>query len=314
MKILITEPKNFSHQALKNLKELGTIIFGPFTREELIDEIADVSILVLRLGHVIDNQVIEKAKNLKYILTPTTGLNHIDTSICKQKNVTVLSLFEETEFLSTIPSTSEHSWALLLSLIRQIPAAFDSVKKGDWERDSFKSSNLNALTIGILGLGRVGKQIAHIANAFNMKVYGYDSKNMNSIANVTLVDNISELMKVSDVLSIHVNLTEENKYLINKENLQYAKEGMYIINTSRGELINENDLVSYLASGKLKGVAVDVLDNELNAYKRNSSTLLAYAKGNDNVIITPHIAGVTKESMHMTEDFIVDKLLEVLKA
>lgn len=313
MKILITEPNNFSFKAIKRLEKLGETVFGPFTREELLDEISEASVLILRLGHVIDAQMINKAIKLKYILTPTTGLNHIDRVTCNKKNIKILSLFGESKFLSTIPSTAEHTWALILSLVRKIPEAFDSVKDGVWERDLFRSHNLNALSLGVLGLGRVGKQVAHIANALNMKVYGYDFKEIDSIPNVKVVANIIELMKVSDILSIHVNLTTKNKLLINKSNLQYAKSGMYIINTSRGELINEKDLVAYLVSGQLKGVAVDVLKNEFNTNLRNLSPLLAYAKENNNVIITPHIAGVTEESMQMTEDFIVNKLLEELK-
>lgn len=313
MKILIAEPKDFSEKSLSKLEALGTVIQGPFTKEELFKSISDVSVLVLRLKHLIDKELLEQAKNLEYILTPTTGLNHIDTVACRARGVKVLSLYGESEFLSSIPSTCEHTWALLLSLLRKVPEAFNAIKNDTWNRDDFRSHNLNALSLGVLGLGRVGKQVVKIANAFNMKVYGFDIAKIDPIENVILVDSVKELMEVSDILSIHVNLTDANKNLINKDNLRYAKQGMYIINTSRGELINENDLVFYLNSARLRGVAVDVLDKELNNKERNLSPLLAYSKENNNVIITPHIAGATIESMQMTEDFIVAKLFEELK-
>lgn len=123
---------------------------------------------MLRLGHFIDASFF-KDTQLRFVLTPTTGLDHIDLVAAQQENVETISLKGQTGFLEQIPSTAEHSWALMLSLLRKIPAAHQDVMRGNWDRDAFKSRNLNALSLGILGFGRVGKQIAEYAKAFGMQ-------------------------------------------------------------------------------------------------------------------------------------------------
>lgn len=312
MEILITEPENFSDAALRKLKMLGNVHLGPIQKKELPKKVSEVDVLVIRLSHLLDSTLIENAKKLKYIITPTTGLTHIDVEYAEKKNIEIISLKGEQDFLETIPSTAEHTWALLLSLIRNIPQSFEDVKSGKWNRDGFKGNNLNALSIGIFGFGRVGKQVARIAKCFNMQVFVYDKKEI-VLNDYEKLGSKEELFQKSDIISIHLDFCEDNKEIVNKELLKHLKKGSYLINTSRGELINEFDLVEFLENKTLKGVALDVLQNENNSLSLFVSPIINYAKSNNNIIITPHTAGATFQSMRMTEEFVVDKLIDRLK-
>jgi len=309
-KIVIAEPQDFSGAAEKQLLQLGSVTKGPFSGNQLKAACQDANVLVLRLGHYIDASFF-KDTQLQFILTPTTGLDHIDLVAAQQKNIEIISLKDKTGFLEQIPSTAEHTWALMLSLLRKITAAHQDVMKGNWNRDAFKSRNLNALNLGILGFGRVGKQIAKYAEAFGMNYRFFDTApelkdHLNS------AENLDEMLAQSDVLSVHIPLNAQNINFLNTEKLQHLKNGALLINTSRGEIIDEKAVVNALGNGKIAGVATDVLTDELHPEERNKSPLLAYARENETVIITPHIAGATLDSMHLTEEFVVGQLLKIV--
>lgn len=312
MKILITESENFSSKAIASLRNYFQVELANVNdREELILKIADFDIIFIRLGFKIDNDIINKAKNLKYILTATTGLDHIGVEYFESRGGKVISLKGETEFLGTIPSTAEHTWALLLSLIKKIPSSFQHVKKGEWDRNLFINSNLKEKRIGILGLGRVGKQVAKFAEAFEMEVGYHDIVPIKSeFKNFKTPE---ELFNWADIVTIHIPYTLENENFVDKELLSHIKRQSVIINTSRGGIWNEKEVAILIKKGKLNGVATDVLENELNMDSISSNPLVLLAQQNYNVIITPHIAGATKESMALTEEFIVDKFLKLFQ-
>lgn len=311
MKIIITEPLDFSDENLILLEEIAEVTIGPFSREELLKAVEDVDVLMLRLHHFIDSEMFRAAGKLKYILTPTTGLNHIDQLEAGKRKVDIISLKGETEFLAGIPSTAEHTWALLLSLLRKIPQAYEHVQKGGWDRDKFKTHNLGHYTLGILGFGRVGQQIAEYSKVFNMPFVFYDSNR--SLGNhPKSLDTLEDFLKAIDILSIHIPLNAENIEFLNASNLQNLKPEAYIINTSRGEVIDENYIATALAAEKIRGYATDVLANEINEEKRKTNPLLKIANCVDNLIITPHIAGATYESMWRTEEFVIRKWLKRL--
>ena len=312
MKILITEPTDYSKKALQQLQLIGEVKMGVESLEELQAILQDYDVLCIRLGYYFDKDLLEKSERLKYILTPTTGLNHIDVAFARTNGIKVISLYREEVFLSSIPSTAEHTWGLLLALLREIPNAFNAVKKGEWQREHYKSHNLNSLTLGILGLGRVGKQIAAIAKAFNMEVLGYDIRKI-EVDGVVNTTTLNDLVKASDILTVHVDLNDATKELINKEVLSHAKKSLLVVNTSRGEVINEVDMVEALKKKKISGYATDVLTNENDKGHPLNNKLVEYARTNDNIIITPHIAGATYESMWMTEEFIVNKFTSAIQ-
>ena len=310
-KIVIAEPEDFSSVAEKQLREMAVVTKGPFSTEELKRVSRGADVLVLRLAHYIDAGFFQDSQ-LKFILTPTTGLNHIDVKAASDKNVEIISLKGKTGFLEQIPSTAEHSWALMLALLRKIPSAHRDVLNGNWDRDAFKSRNLNALKLGILGFGRVGKQIANYAEAFGMPYRIYDTA-AELKDHPKAAKNLGELFTQSDVLSVHIPLNAENTRFLNSENLKQLKKGALIINTSRGEIIDERAVVNALKKGKISGLATDVLTDEIDPEKREKSPLLAFARENETVIITPHIAGATLDSMHITEEFVVGELIKHIK-
>ena len=313
MKVLITEPLDFGKESLERLQKVAEVEKGPFSRHELLKAVEGVDVLIIRLGHNIDKEILEKADKLDFILTPTTGLDHIDVNAAENKEIVIISLKGETEFLSGIPSTAEHTWALMLSLLRQIPAAHQHVIKGEWNRDQFKSHNLHSYKLGILGFGRVGKQIAEYAKVFKMPFVFYDiDPGLREHPNA--LEDLEQFMSEIDVLSIHIPLNKENTEFLNRSNLKYLKPSTYIINTSRGEVIDEAVLADMLVQKRISGLATDVLTSELSLEARGENPLLKVAQNLDNVIITPHIAGATYESMWRTEDFVIKKWLRMLKA
>ncbi|WP_369014267.1 NAD(P)-dependent oxidoreductase [Flavobacterium anhuiense] len=307
-KLLITEPDNFSHKALMMLSQAFDVKSIKIKdREELQLEISSVDAIFIRLGFVIDKEILDKASNLKFILTATTGLDHIDVDYFKSLGGEVISLKDEVDFLKSIPSTAEHTWALLLALLKKVPTSFDHVKKGGWDRNLFINTNLKEKKIGILGLGRVGTQVANFAKVFGMDIGFFDVKNVES--HFLRFNSPRELFNWADIITIHIPYSEENEKFIDKELLSFVKKGTVLINTSRGGVWDENEVARLIVNGNFSGIATDVLENELNEETIELNTLVDLARQNYNVIITPHIAGATKESMEMTEEFIAKKLL-----
>jgi D-3-phosphoglycerate dehydrogenase len=230
-----------------------------------------------------------------------------------QKGITVLSLRGEFEFLRSIPATAEHTWGLLLALVRNIPAAFSDVQNGHWRRDRFKGHDLRERRLGIVGLGRIGEKIANYGQAFGMHVSAYDPYCHTWLPSVKKYDKLEELASESDVLSVHVPFTPETKNLIDVVVLNCTPRGAYLVNTSRGGVLDEDALLNVLVSGHIAGAALDVLANEQEFNKKSHSPLLDYARIHDNLIITPHIGGATYESMRATEVFMAYKLKAHLK-
>lgn len=308
MKILITEPKNFSTKAiavLRNQFEVETAKID--SKAELVKIIVDFDVIFIRLGYRIDKELIDKAKKLKYILTATTGLDHIDVNYFESVGGKVISLKGDTKFLETIPSTAEHTWALLLSLQKKIPSSFKHVKKGGWNRDLFINANLKGKKIGILGLGRVGNQVAKFAVAFDMEVGFFDVISIkNEFKDFKTPE---ELFQWADIITIHIPYSIENNNFVNKKMLSFLNSNATIINTSRGGIWDEKEVAVLIKTGKISGVATDVLQNEMDLNSIDTNLLVVLGKENYNIIITPHIAGATKESMEMTEEFIADKFL-----
>ena len=309
-KLLITESLDFSVKTINLLKTYYEVIVKDIKdEEELIHYIKDVEVVFIRLKFKISNEIIDKAAHLKYILTATTGLDHIDLNYFNNKGGHVISLKGAYDFLSTIPSTAEHTWGLILSLVRSIPQSYTSVMQGEWKRDHFKGHNLKSLKLGILGLGRVGKQVETYAKAFGMETAFYDTDKTKQSLNSRTFDTTKALFEWANIISIHIPLNEENICFVNKERLKYLKPNSYLINTSRGAIVDELAVESLLKHNKIKGYATDVLSEEIQANIADNP-MVKLAKQGYNVIITPHLAGCTYESMQMTEDFVSELFIE----
>ena len=309
-KLLITEPQNYSQDALDILSEYFSIDFGPLSCQRLLKEIHRYDGILIRLAHHIDANVIEAATNLKFIASPTTGVNHIDMSAAERKSIEVILLRNEFEFLSSIRATPEHTWGLMLALLRNIPEARAHCADGNWDRTLFVGHELFEKTIGIVGYGRVGKIVANYARAFGMEIMAHDpyAEIPDWISSVDM----TSLAQAADILTIHIPYNEENVHFIDSSVLGAMKRTAYLINTSRGEVLDEQSLLASLVNGDLAGAALDVLTEEHVSSDFKKHPLVEYASKNNNLILTPHIAGATVESMEKTEIFIARKIIQTM--
>lgn len=310
-RLLNTESFRYCLEAREILNSFADVEFcEKLTRPQLLKKVADADGLIVRFAHKIDKQVIDRAKRLKVIATAATGTNHIDVDYAKKKGIGILSLKGETKFLRSVAATAEYTMALLLSLLRKTPAAYSSVRKGLWNRNLFLGEELSGKTLGVIGYGRLGVKVVRYAQAFGMKVCVYDPFIKQSLLRkVHRCRTLKELLQNSDIISVHVLLNDSSIGLLGKKQFQNIKKGSYLINTSRGQIINEKALIKSLRSGRLKGAALDVLaEEEEKGFNLESRLIFQYARKNDNLILTPHIGGATVESMKKTEIFIARKL------
>ncbi len=315
MKILITEIENYSKQALAHYGTLGEIVhLTTNSRAELLEKVADAEIVVGRLAFNFDEEFFNAAKKLTILGTPTTGLDHINTEIAQQKNVTLISLKGETEFLMNIQATPEHTLLLLLATLRKLPPAHKHVTQGLWNRDLFKGHEVKGQKIGFYGFGRVARLVTKFVTAMGAEVIAcdpYQTKETIENNGARMVSR-DELFTESSVIMITCALNDETKHSVGEKEFALMQHGVFFINTARGQIVDEISLLQNLENKKIAGAALDVLADERET-KEEKNPLIAYAATHDNLIITPHIAGATHESMHATEDFIAEKIVSFLK-
>ncbi len=314
IRLLNAEPLNYSEDARRLLQGLGELDERWLNQAGLLECIGNYDVLIVRLGFRIDRELLEAGHRLRAIVTATTGLDHIDLAHAAQRGIAVLSLRGEYDFLRSVPATAEHTWALLLALIRHIPWAHASVLEGRWVRDAFRGHDLSGRRLGILGLGRIGAKIARYGLAFDMDVAAYDPSPAAQLADVKACGSMAELLRRSDVLSIHVPLTDQTHKLIGAAELKQLPPGALLVNTSRGAVMDEVALLAALASKRLAGAALDVINGEGDQHQLGRMALLSYARLHSNLLITPHIGGATVESMRATEVFMAEKLKRCLGA
>ncbi len=300
--LLVVESNDFSPKAVELLSGEFEVRLTDLQRDQLLENVTGVDVLWVRLRNMIDAEVIDRANNLKMIATNTTGLNHIDLDVAHQRNISVVSLKGEYDFLADIRATAEHTIGLTLALLRRIPAAHQHVCNGHWDRYPFKGHELYQRTAGIIGLGRLGKITARYFKAFGMRIVATDPNPDQSIDEVEFVS-LDELARESDVISLHVDYKPANRKMIDRNLLNKLRPNAVFINTSRGELVDESDLLDALKSGSIAGAALDVIDSE-HHQTSSRDQLFQYAATNDNLIMTPHIGGNTFESHHKTEEYL----------
>lgn len=313
IRILNVEPLGFSPEARAILGQLGQVIDLPLNRSELLSQLADYDVLIVRFGQQVNREMINAGRRLRAIVTAATGVDHIDVDYARSRGIEVLSLRGEYEFLETVSAAAEHTWALLLALSRRIPQAFNSVRDGVWDRDLFRGRELWGKRLGIVGLGRIGRKVAGYAHPFGLHVAAYDPYARQWIEGVERCSTLSELLFQSEIISLHVPLTKDTVKIVGREQLLQLPRGAVLINTSRGEVVDEKALLDCLESGHLAGAAVDVICHENSEAGIHQSPLLAYARAHDNLLITPHIGGATDESMAKTEVFMASKLARFLE-
>src|SRR3989338_112759 len=307
MKILITEARDFSQTAIENLERAGCeVVARQYDYEELKNNIHDFEGIIVRLGIKVDKLLINSAPRLKFIATPTTGIDHIDLLAAKERRIKIISLQGESMFLKTITPTAELSISLMLNLMRHILPASQAVLAGKWERDRWIGRSMRGKTVGIIGMGRLGKMTAKLTKNFGCQIVYYDPYVKRT--KYTKAETLAELAKTADIVSIHVPLNGETAGLIGAEYFRQAKMGQLMVNTSRGAVVREQDLIKALEAGRIGGAGLDVITDEMNG-EISKCPIVKYANKHRNVIITPHIGGATGEGMRKGEEFIVEKII-----
>ncbi len=287
VKILVSDP--LSEEGMKILKEAGEFQVDVKTElkpDALKDIIKDYDALIVRSATKVTKDVIAAALNLKVIGRAGVGLDNVDLEAATQKGIIVMN----TPGGNTI-STAEHTMSMILALSRNIAQANASVKKGEWKRSKFMGVELYNKVLGIVGLGRIGTEVAKRASSFGMKVLAYDpflSREVSGALGVEIVE-LKDLLSRSDYITVHTPLTEETKHVISSEEFALMKKGVRVINCARGGIIDELALLNAVKEGKVAGAALDVFEQEPLSPE---SELLKL----DNVVITPHLGASTEEA------------------
>lgn len=250
------------------------------------DELATAEGLIIRSRTKIDPAFLERAPRLKVIVTATSGFEHIDLAAITTRGLTAMYTPE-----ANANSAAELTWALVLACARRVPDAHRAVKNGDWRREALLGRELAGRVYGVIGFGRIGSRVARIAQAFGMKVLAFDpyvEDETLAAANVVRVS-LEELLKSADVLSFHVPATAETRHMIHHANLEYINRGAILVNTSRGSVIAESDLIEAIEHGWVGACGLDVFERE--PLPRHSALMNL-----PNVVLSPHLGATTSEA------------------
>ena len=307
-KILCITPIKHLEGVYEKLSTFGEVRYEPnVTKQELIEILINNPIEYLftnpnKQGFILNEEVL-KYGEIKVINTCSTGLNHIDIDYCNNNKIEVWSLTTDYELINDLPSTSELAFGLMLSLLRNIPKSFNDVKDGNWDYEPFIGHQVKGLTIGVIGYGRLGKIMERLFNGWDVKVLIDDP-----YVDCDKVDK-DYLIVNSDVIFLHVHVTEETREMVNEVFLSKMKKNSYLINTSRGELVDEDAIIDSIQNGTLKGYGTDVIRDEFG--DQTNSKLVKFSNSH-NVVITPHVGGMTIEGQTKAFLWAVSKFKDIL--
>ena len=282
-KILVLD--NFEEYFFKDLREYADVIKAA-SITGLEDSLQEIDILVVRSNSKVDKELVDKMPRMKLVITATHGEDHIDKVYLKEKNIDYYNAPVQTFYVA------QGAIAAMLALNTRLVEGDRSMKNGKWRKNDLVGSSLFNKNLGIIGYGRIGKEVAKLALSFGMKVCAYDPYVKTADANVTLCG-LDELLKESDIVSIHLPLTDETKGLIGKKEFEMMKKGAFFVNLSRGGIVDEKALLEALKTGRLKGCALDVYSEEPPFKKIVLQELIKL----ENVIATPHSIAQTEEAI-----------------
>lgn len=276
------------------------------SRGQLLSVISEYDALIVRNETIVDSELLAKGTNLKVIGRLGVGLDNIDLESTKAKDIKVVFAKH-----ANATSVAEYVIAAMVDTYRKIQLAATDVKKGNWNRRLYTGTELNGKTLGLYGLGEISHRVAKRANAFGMKLIGYDPfvspyDHIVTESEVKQLNSVNELLTQSDFISIHVPLTKSTKNIFNTKTFSQMKSSAYIINTARGGIINEDDLSVAVLTNEIAGAYLDVIETEPISVDSPLLTL-------DSITVTPHIAGLTEESQVRTSLLVAQETAKVLK-
>lgn len=303
MRTILIGESRFSAAAIAELEAVGAV--APF--EQFDEYLSEADALVVGLELELDKVLLDRAPRLRVIATRTSQLRHIDLDEAGRRDIVVLSIQAGDTELQETTSTAEEAFALVLALARHIPWAFDAVKEGRWDRVRYGGRELQGKTLGIVGYGRLGRMVAGYGRAFRMRVIAYDPAGVDDAESVSL----DELLRRADVVSLHCTFDETTRGLLGASELARMQPRAILVNTARGEIVDEQALLSALERGTISGAAVDTLAGERGDGSHvPDHPLVQYARSHENLIVLPHLGGATVEATERSQLLISQKLVE----
>jgi D-3-phosphoglycerate dehydrogenase len=275
------------------------------SRSDILKIIKNYDGLVIRSRFKINKAFINTAKKLKFIARAGSGTENIDLDYANKKNIKCFNAAEGNR-----EAVAEHALAMILNLLNNIRVSDQEIRKGIWNREKNRGFELSGKTIGIIGFGNTGSLFAKILENFNVKILAYDKYKKN----YKFQSNIDEILANSDIISLHIPLTDETKYLVNKDFIDNAKKPFYIINTSRGHCIETKALIKGLKNKQILGACLDVFEQEKNSFEKIAENAnLKYLIESNKTILTPHIAGWTFESNYKIAEKLFEKIINLVE-
>ena len=312
MKILVIDT---AHNVLiDNLIEAGfEIDHRPdYTRKDILNEIENYQGIIIRSKIEIDKQVIDKAKNLKCIARVGAGMDAIDIEYAETKGIVCLNSPEGNR-----DAVGEHAVGMLLCLFNKMAIADHQVRQGLWKREENRGLEIKGKTIGIIGYGNMGNAFAQRLSGFDCRVIAYDKYKEDYSNQYAHEVSLETLFKEADILSLHVPLTNETKFMVDYDFISKFRKPIYLINTSRGKVVKTQDLLSKIKEGSVLGICLDVLEyevfsNELTSGSEIPQDLIEILQL-PNAVFSPHVAGWTVESYYKLSLFLSQKIISALK-
>ena len=298
-----------NHEILENgLAKIGFKNFFDFksNKKDITKKIEKFHGLVIRSRIPIDEDLIDHAKNLKFIARVGSGTENIDIEYAKKRGITILSAGE-----GNANAVGEHTLSLILSLFNNILKANNEINNNVWQREGNRGIELENKTVGIIGYGKTGKNFAKKLAGFNVKVLCNDI--IENIADDYAEQvSIDEIQSKCDIISLHTDLNKLSKHLVNTQFIDNCKKPFYLINTSRGLCVKTSDLILGIKTGKILGACLDVIENESSSFENfEQDSYLDFLKKSEKVILTPHIAGWTFESKLKLSQIILKKIKDL---
>lgn len=261
----------------------------------------NVHALFIKLENKIDKKFLSYFKNLSYVISPTTGLTHIDQNYCKKKNIKIINLKSNNILVKKITATAEYNLSLILLAIRSPHKFFAQTRKKKLNRYLYESNQFFNYKIGIIGLGRIGKKLSEYLKNLNFQILYYDKKKHSK-------HKLVKLLKSSDIITININFDKSNYNFVDRNFLDCCKKNVKIINTSRGEVINEQHLLKFLKKNKHAEAYLDCIKDENN--KVNNPFLIKSINKFNNLFISPHVGGACLDAMKKTEEIVINEFLK----
>ncbi|MGQ9478693.1 MAG: NAD(P)-dependent oxidoreductase [Thermoproteota archaeon] len=274
---------------------------------EVVDEshLGEVEILIVRSNTKVDRQLLSKAPNLRLVITATHGEDHVDKQALAERGI----VFHNAPVQSY--DVAQGVMAYIFAFATNLVNADRSMRRNEWSKKELVGFRVRDRVLGVIGYGRIGKEVARQALANNLKVIVYEKDPKAKAGNtlpVTFVETIEELLSKSDIITIHVPLTEETRDMIGERELNMVKDGAYLINTARGGIVDEQALLKALKSGKLAGVALDVFQHQPPWNNSNAKELISHNK----VISSPHSIAQTREALRQKGGTVLELIKEYL--